>query len=215
MAGTPFLRNSRQRSTASPVAAPLRDLRACDHRLRSACSQDIIRSRGPGYRLNQWITVRDADSEAEKSSDANDAPAEDPDKGRRERILAELRTGEKLQASAIETPGTSHRGATRMCRQDDQARAGRLTRRGAHRIRRAVEDVLPSDQAMSVECSPRVHRDEYRQAVPQRHPERRDDRSRQTGLDRVSRSESHNAHQEGNCVLYAVRPALPHEELDR
>jgi len=64
-------------------------------------SQDIIRSGGPGYRLNEWITIRVAESEAEKSSDANDAPAEDPDDGRRERILAELRKGEKLRAPAI------------------------------------------------------------------------------------------------------------------
>ena len=68
---------------------------------------------------------------------------------------------------------------------------------------------------MSVEYSPRVYRDEYRQAVPQRDPERRDDGSRQTGLDRVGGSENQNAHQEGERVLHAVRPALAHEKLDR
>jgi len=56
---------------------------------------------GPGYRLNEWIAVRDAESKAEKSSEANDAPAEGPEEGRPERILAELRKGEKLRAPAI------------------------------------------------------------------------------------------------------------------
>ena len=64
-------------------------------------SQDIIRSGGPGYRLNEWIAVRDADSEVAGLSDAHDVPAQDFDEGRRERILAELRKGEKLRAPAI------------------------------------------------------------------------------------------------------------------
>jgi hypothetical protein len=64
-------------------------------------SQDIIRSGGPGYRLNEWITIRDAESGVAGLSEANDAPAEDPDDGRRERILAELRKGERLRAPAI------------------------------------------------------------------------------------------------------------------
>ena len=64
-------------------------------------SQDVIRSGGPGYRLNEWITVRDAESEIAEPSHASDTSTANAEKGRRERILSELRKGEKLRAPAI------------------------------------------------------------------------------------------------------------------
>ena len=66
-------------------------------------TQDIIRSGGPGYRLNEWISVRDVESEARNVSNTSGSPTDDSETGRRERILAELRKGEKLRAPAIAT----------------------------------------------------------------------------------------------------------------
>ena len=59
-------------------------------------SQDIIRSGGPGYRLNEWISIGDA-----VSGNGDEVVTGDSEAGRRERILAQLRKGEKLRAPAI------------------------------------------------------------------------------------------------------------------
>lgn len=62
-------------------------------------SQDIIRSGGPGYRLNEWITVRDAD--APNIVGQVSMPKPEEANQRRERIIASLRSNLKLRAPAI------------------------------------------------------------------------------------------------------------------
>ena len=64
-------------------------------------AQGVIRSGGPGYRLNEWIITRDAGADAVDPSATQAAAADGPETDRRERILAELRRGEQLRAPAI------------------------------------------------------------------------------------------------------------------
>lgn len=61
--------------------------------------QDVIRSGGPGYRLNEWIIARDAEGQC--ASAPADTPTDDAAIDRCDRILAELQKGERLRAPAI------------------------------------------------------------------------------------------------------------------
>lgn len=61
--------------------------------------QDVIRSGGPGYRLNEWIIVRDAKESQTLASDRAPEPRET--KQRRDLILAALQGGKRLRAPAI------------------------------------------------------------------------------------------------------------------
>jgi biotin operon repressor len=61
--------------------------------------QDVIRSGGPGYRLNEWITVRGAEP-APVAQTPVDSESQAANK-RRAWILTELRKGQKLRAPAI------------------------------------------------------------------------------------------------------------------
>jgi len=65
--------------------------------------QDIIRSGGPGYRFNEWSTVRDARKGDCKADASHDSPA-----GRREQILELLRDSGKLRSASI----ASHLGCS-------------------------------------------------------------------------------------------------------
>lgn len=60
--------------------------------------QDIIRSGGPGYRFNEWITIRDARKGECKADASRDSPA-----GRRDQILELLRDSGKLRSASIAT----------------------------------------------------------------------------------------------------------------
>jgi predicted HTH transcriptional regulator len=55
---------------------------------------DVIRSGGPGYRLNEWIRVEDVDQ-----SDARNG--EDEGRNRRDQILDLLSGGKRLRTAAI------------------------------------------------------------------------------------------------------------------
>lgn len=65
--------------------------------------QDIIRSGGPGYRYNEWITIRDARNGECKLDAFHDSPA-----GRRDQILELLRESGKLRSASI----ASHLGCS-------------------------------------------------------------------------------------------------------
>jgi FixJ family two-component response regulator len=60
--------------------------------------QDIIRSGGPGYRFNEWITVRDS-----RKAEPETVQFEDLSASRRQRILDLLRDGRKLRSTSIAT----------------------------------------------------------------------------------------------------------------
>jgi DNA-binding response OmpR family regulator len=65
--------------------------------------QDIIRSGGPGYRYNEWISVRDARRAEAEPEGQDGTPA-----SRREQILALLREGGQLRSTSI----ASHLGCS-------------------------------------------------------------------------------------------------------
>lgn len=87
------------------VAGAVRDFRknvsdALLEQLALECGpQDIIRSGGPGYRFNEWITTCDADPEPieQPTVAINQQPT------RRDRILDILRRGQKLRSCNIAT----------------------------------------------------------------------------------------------------------------
>jgi DNA-binding response OmpR family regulator len=89
------------------VAGAVRDFRrAVAETLReelnlSCSSHDVIRSGGPGYRLNEWISIGDSESTGAPALTSDHPPTEDSPLDRRDRILAEIRGGSKLRAPAI------------------------------------------------------------------------------------------------------------------
>ena len=61
--------------------------------------QDVIRSRGPGYRLNEWIEVKCA---KDLPADQAIEDGEDDDvQVRRAQIIAEIRSGRSVRAPAM------------------------------------------------------------------------------------------------------------------
>ena len=114
------------------IAGSIRDFRknaadALRECLGLVCGpQDFVRSGGPGYRFNEWISVRDATAANAGSRGSGDVPAkpgrdpanvpatatadsandpandgDDPANQRRRQILAELRKDRKLRTPAI------------------------------------------------------------------------------------------------------------------
>lgn len=112
--GPELVAQTKCRGGQNGVAGCIRDfrkyvaetLREC---LGLSCGpQDVIRSGGPGYRLNEWLTVRTAVSDDAQASVGNETPAdvpaddgEEPARRRRQWILAELRKGRRLRTPAI------------------------------------------------------------------------------------------------------------------
>jgi CheY-like chemotaxis protein/biotin operon repressor len=130
--GPELVARTKCRSGQNGVAGCIRDFRkVVSETLRAQLglicgSQDVIRSGGPGYRLHEWITVRDAAGDDTGSFGGDDVPAngnhdpvnvpaiaehdpandpanghDDPANPRRQWILAELGRGRQLRAPAI------------------------------------------------------------------------------------------------------------------
>ena len=92
------------------VAGAIRDFRKnvidllLEHNGIVCQSQDIIRSGGPGYRLHEWISVRDSTEAKARESDPTAAGVADaPANGRQQWIITELNRGRRLRTPEIAT----------------------------------------------------------------------------------------------------------------
>jgi len=101
------------RSGQNGVSGAIRDFRTSICKILSAelgliCDQDdVIRSGGPGYRLNEWIRIEDG-------SQSKTQTVEDEGQSRRDRILELLAGGKRLRTAAIaESLGCSQATAKR------------------------------------------------------------------------------------------------------
>jgi DNA-binding response OmpR family regulator/biotin operon repressor len=132
LSGPELVSRTKCRGGQNGIAGSIRDFRKNAADVLCEClglvcgPQDIVRSGGPGYRFNEWISVRDATAANAGSRGGGDVPAkpgrdpanvpatapadpandpandgDDPANQRRRQILSELRKDRKLRTPAI------------------------------------------------------------------------------------------------------------------